>query len=253
MMGDSTRIDSPMNIINVFDSIYSHLDKVRSAISGSVFYSEKLFEILNPYINAPFGSKVKILSEHTSRKVGKNNYEIEISFYAVDQSASHEKNEIYLPQNSMVFQVSSDGIFSAFEDRDGNLFYIRTDEEKRPVNIVYIRDVAYTKSEDDVYEKAVIIDNSRSILKDDVVYTTKECSCSTTFISNDGLTKFSINNSEYENSREFILATKGIKGKNERFSAKFIDYGLANLSPALKGFVKALSIDGEIYMSDKRA
>ena len=78
-----------MNIINVFDSIYSHLDKARSAISGSVFYSEKLFEILNPYINAPFGSKVKILSEHTSRKVSKNNYEIEISFYAVDQSDSH--------------------------------------------------------------------------------------------------------------------------------------------------------------------
>lgn len=208
------------------------------------------FEVKNQFINSIQNECFYIGGEVKFNKASPNFYNVIISFYALDNKARIIKKlngaEILIPNNSYVYQVNDENVFKAYQLND--LFYFARVSSK-------MREIKITKIGNDYYQfigvgslvKIDIINNTNK-LNNNVVKSHRINST-----NKDHLTTY-ISNARKEVNLPIAFYMDGLKFKidiyDKNLDAEFIVYNLKNLNPTLKGKVKAILIDKELYLSD---
>lgn len=242
-----------VNAINNYFELIKN-DVKRESDGRRVGYAIENSEIINCYINNPFNKKVRVMVERKATVKKGKEYLIKYNFYAVDCKSSFLKNEINIPSDSFVFNVSNDDVFTAFvkngDPKNNPIVLIRDDESKESVDITYIQGEAHYRNEDGHFVRFNMIDNTDHIKNGAVVRAVSKSSKTITYISNSGK-KINIDKDDFVAGKKFRLSIEKPVKESRVVNAKFIHYNLSVINKALKGVVKAIVIDGEIYLSEK--
>lgn len=234
-------------VYSIRDALASFKRNINPSAGASIVNSA----VINKYVNNPFKAKLSIMAEGKAVQIVKGRYyTIQYDFYVLDSKAKVIKNQIHVPHDSVIYEVSNNNIFRGYVSdlKDNKILFLRSEKDQKTVDVTYIMDETYYRNEDGHFVRFLFIDNRASIVENQIVRSVAKSAKGIAFISNSGREIF-IDKADFEVGKKFKLIILGSEETNN--DAEFITYNLSEINPALKGKVNALLINGEIFLSGK--
>lgn len=264
----SRTLRNPTSATSIADIINSVADKFTKKL-GDVFVSPRSrdaeVELLNLNIHALDGQTVKLFTEiriSDGKKLAKSvdcvrrTHKVNLDFYALDERAYFGDDfgwfggrKIIVPYNSVVYQVNSEEKFKAYE-KDGVVHFLRTSKDMNAVDIVKFGNNFYKMEGDDVLRKVEIVDNTDAI---------KTCEIKAERVSL--MNRKSVDEYVSFTGKEINIAKKHFNERatvlvenlnGETLKVTFKKYKLSEVNKALKDVVRAVEIDGDVYLSNTK-
>ena len=234
-------------VCSIIDALASFKRNISPSAGASIVNSA----VVNKYVNNPFKAKLSIMAEGKAvQNVKGGYYTIQYDFYVLDSKAKVIKNQIYVPHDSVIYEVSNNNIFRGYVSdlKYNKILFLRSDKDQKRVDVTYIMDETYYRNEDGHFVRFLFIDNRALIVENQIVRSVAKSAKGIAFISNSGREIF-IDKADFEVGKKFKLIILGSEETNN--DAEFITYNLSEINPALKGKVNALLINDEVFLSGK--
>lgn len=255
ILNDFLNLEKPNNSFYVFSKINSLLIETEVLLNKNNLYKSLAWIYINPYIHSLENQEVYIAAEVLTSKDSKGIFKATIDFYAVDRNAKytynkyiHNKREISIPVNSIVYQVEKELKFKAYK-KHNEFFFIRTNSDMAEVYIYIIENNYYTrddKNSNSLY-KINLIDNTNDILDEivNVAELDSKAKNLDTYISFDK-DYIRIDKKLFISGEKVII--KDLNGEIKDFIFKV--YDLSRLNPSLSGKVRSIWLGDKPYISN---
>lgn len=246
------KLKDPKNVLYVFSELNSFAKEIEAIQLNNRLSKSLGLSFINPNIHTLDKQNVYLAAEVILSQESKSIFKATVDFYAVDEYSdySQKEREIFIPHNSIVYQVGNGQSFKAYK-KDDQYYFIRTSPDMKEVELSIIDGKNYVRKnkDDKTLIKIELINNSIDILNGVVKVEKLNASASGTdsYISSDGK-QIRLKSKLFKDGEEIII--EDLDGLTKK--VVFGSYNLSDMHKSLTGKVKSILVYGALYLSDKK-
>lgn len=246
------KLKDPKNVLYVFSEINSFVKEIETIQNNNRLSKSLGLNFINPNIHTLDKQNVYLAAEVILSQESKSVFKATVDFYAVDEYSDYNQKdrEIFIPHNSIVYQVGNGQTFKAYK-KDDQYYFIRTSPDMKEVELSIIDGKNYVRKnkDDKTLIKIELINNSIDILNGVVKVEKLSASAAgnDSYISSD-CKQIRLKSKLFKDGEEITI--EDLDGATKKVA--FVLYNLSDMHKSLTGKVRAILVDGALYLSEKK-